>query len=216
MPLQHRDHLHAEPHLRRPEAVEDLAPEQMPPQALPPIGLSVPVRFRYQRVDRVVQPAAHELDRRAPETLHEVGYGRDVFKRLADPRILKLFEQRAGDAQVQPGDVLVAFEHTSNSVVTPHYLLSLPPLLGGVEERQQVSERLVKMQTESVVYCAHTCVFPFLRYRLLRYKLHIARLSRTVIAGLTRTMFIAPKAISLQFMGLAGRARHDRDVNRLF
>jgi hypothetical protein len=62
---------------------------------------------------------------------------------------------------MQPSDVLVALKHARNAVVTPQDLLGLPLFALRVEERQEVSERLVEMQTESVVNFTHNLCVPF-------------------------------------------------------
>ena len=46
MPLQHRDHLQAESHLRRPKSLKMLAPQQMATQPKPPFGLRIPIGYR--------------------------------------------------------------------------------------------------------------------------------------------------------------------------
>lgn len=138
VPREHRNHFHAETHLRRPETVEVIAPQLRATEAFPPIRLRVPIGGRRERIHGMIQTAADVFDVRAAEAVHEVGDVDGIGESFAKAGVFELLEERAGKAQVQARHVPILIEHPRDAVVAPKDLLGFPRL-GGIVERHQIA-----------------------------------------------------------------------------
>jgi hypothetical protein len=93
----------------------------------------------------VIQSGSDKLDVRSPVTAEEILDVHHIVKGLPDRRILELPQESSRQAHMKPGYILITFQHSGRTIVTPQNLLGLPPFFGIVQGKK-ISERLVHIK----------------------------------------------------------------------
>jgi hypothetical protein len=125
-PAQQGDQLVAEAHLRRPESGEAGPVEQVSSEAQPPDQLLLSVGCRDQRQDGVVVAGAKDFDHpgvlQVPQQRATVD---DAVDALLEGGVGQCLQQRAGQRQMHPGDVLMPPEPAGDAIDRPQNLVRL-------------------------------------------------------------------------------------------
>lgn len=148
--LEHGDHFHAEAHFGWPEAVEAGAPEEVLGDVFPAGDLGIPIGGRDEGEDAVVVGGAEDVEDvgvlQVPEEVAELD---DAEYALLKAGAGECFEERAGEVEVDAGDVFILPECAWHAVHGEEDFLGFPGAF--FEEAVEVGGGLVVVEDERVV-----------------------------------------------------------------